>query len=86
MKDYELKEIVTKIIGEIKPVGDSNIDGQRIENLKELLDFTDELITEIQAVARYKNDDRHSCMKAGRKAKEWLIDLEAEIGPFRGQN
>ena len=59
-------EIVTKLIGPIAPVGETNTDNARFENLKNMTELVDELLTDIDAVA-YLNKDRQefSMKRAG---------------------
>lgn len=45
MKKETVMELLTKVIGEIKPCADSAIDGQRIENLKLFIGVFDEMHT-----------------------------------------
>jgi hypothetical protein len=65
----ELKDVVMKLIGNIEPVGSTDIDEKRFENLVQLCDLTEELIFEIEKVAT-DNKDRpeYSMKKAGEYA------------------
>lgn len=66
-------EIVKKLIGEIKPVGETNADAQRFENLKELCELANDLIVMIFSVANnYKNRPEHSVQKASNYADQFL--------------
>ena len=47
--DYE--EIVKRLIGNIHPVGETNIDNERFENLKQMCDLVNKLVTHIDDVA-----------------------------------
>jgi len=66
-------QIVKKLIGKIKPVGETNEDDRRFENLKEMCELVNQLVTDIDLVA-YTNKDRveHSMNKAGKYADEFL--------------
>ena len=68
----ELHEIVMKLTGPIDPVGSSEIDRERMENLKVLLDLTDRLLTEIDSIAtRNKARDEWSMKQAGQLCSKW---------------
>jgi len=69
----EIYDIVKKLIGEIDPVGETNTDDDRFENLKETTELVDRLLTDINRV-EYKNKDRgeFSMKRAGEYAKKFL--------------
>jgi hypothetical protein len=71
----ELKDIVMKLVGPVSPIGETNEDNQRYENLKVLCDLTDDLIAAIDKVA-YQNKDRaeYSMMRAGQLAHNTIND------------
>jgi hypothetical protein len=51
-------KIITKLIGSIEPVGETNTDNERFENLKAQCKLVEELVMRIQYVAN-SNKDRH---------------------------
>lgn len=64
-------DVVKKLIGDIRPVGESNEDTRRFENLKKMCELFDEIHTAIDAVAYdFKNDKqgsvKHSCDYANK--------------------
>ena len=69
----DLKDIVLKITGSINPVGETNEDNKRYENLIVLCALVDRLVCEIEDVA-YKNKASLSFAKnrAGEYAYEFL--------------
>ena len=69
-------DVVKKLIGEIYPVGETHTDDRRFENLKEMIELVDKLLTDIDKVA-YRNKDRveFSMKRAGGCAKEFLDKL-----------
>lgn len=73
MKHEVVKEVVEKLIGSVKPIGESNFDEKAFENLKELCELTDSLVSLIYDVA-YNNKHRveHSRNIAGNYAGEFL--------------
>lgn len=70
-----LKEIVLKLTGPIDPVGETNCDNARFENLKAVCELTNQLISAIDDVA-YRNKDRgeYSMKRAGEYAAKVLKD------------
>lgn len=51
-------EIINKLIGSITPYGDSQIDKERFENLKQMCNLVEDLILQIDEVS-YKYEDYH---------------------------
>ena len=79
-------EIAKKLIGETTPVGETQTDERRFENLKTLIDLFDQLSEDIMIVARDKDRAEHSISKAGKAAyaflcdiAEWLEDNDIEV-------
>lgn len=56
-------DVVKKLIGNIRPVGDASIDPQRLENLKAMCELMDEIHTAIDAVAYDFKDDKQASVK-----------------------
>ena len=71
----DMKEIVMRLIGPVQPVGDHNVDQDRLKNLQELTFLTDLLLGEIHKASM--NADRHEAsMKAiGKHAEEFLANV-----------
>ena len=66
-------EIVKKLIGEINPVGETNTDDDRFENLKEMTDLVNMLINDIDNVSyRYRSRGEFSMKRASKFAHEFL--------------
>lgn len=72
-------DVVRKLIGPIEPVGESNEDDRRLNNLNELVTLVDMLIGDISMVARSKDRQEHSMKRAGRFAHSFLKDIEGAI-------
>jgi len=70
----DIFEIVEKLCGPINPVGKTETDENRLENLKIMTELVDNLIEIIGHVAR-QNKDRteHSMKVAGEHAHKFLI-------------
>ncbi len=68
-------EIVKKLIGEIQPYGDSSIDKKRFENLKEMCQLIEELVSEIQEASKSKDRYEASMKEIGQYAFNFLTEL-----------
>ena len=68
----EIADLVMKIIGEIEPVGETNMDEVRYAHLEVLLETLEALIDEVRYLEPYKDRHEYSMKKAGDKAMEWV--------------
>jgi len=70
-------DIVKKIIGEIRPVGKSEVDSERLENLKAMCELSAEILEAIKDVAcDFESDKQGSVKSCCDYAKKYLIDNE----------
>ena len=74
----EMIDIVRKLIGPIEPVGETNADNQRFENLQVLTELVDRLVFDIDQVGMQKNRTEYSIKRAGEFADKFLTDLGIE--------
>ena len=74
-KIMKLNEIVKKLNGEISPVGETNTDNQRFENLKNQCDLVFELLDEIIQVAGKKDSYEFSVKKSAEYAEKYLTEI-----------
>jgi len=70
----EIKDVVMKLIGPVEPVGESHTDDRRFNNLKELCDLVEELVTEINRVCPNRTCHEHSMKQAGEYAYRFLYE------------
>lgn len=95
----EVIDIVNKLIGKTSPCGESNTDAERLENLKNKIDVTQELIDEISELSKFKHSSAHSERLIGETAYKFLekvcdieiksVSLSKEIlkkHNFKGRN
>lgn len=68
-------EVVQKLIGPIKPVGEHHADEKRFENLKAMCELVDKLVTDIDEVIPNKNRIEASMKRAGEYADNFLTNL-----------
>jgi len=70
--DIDIYELVRVLVGPINPVGETNIDNRRLENLKQLTDLVDKLMVDINYVAANKDSKLHSIKVAGQHVMQFL--------------
>ena len=70
-------EIVEKLIGPIRPVGETNADNASFENLKAMCELVDNLLTKIDAVAYDNRDSREFSVK---RSADHASDFMTKIG------
>ena len=74
-----LYEVVMKLIGEVDPVGSTEIDNSRYANLKELTLLVDKLVFDIDRIASGNKDRQEFSMRrAGEHCDEFLNSLGIE--------
>lgn len=72
-------EIVMKLVGPVRPVGDCAIDGHRFENLETLTALIDDLLTEVDHIAtEHAGSHEHSRNKAGTHCSDFLDRIGIE--------
>ena len=60
-----IHEVVKKLVGEIEPVGETREDDRRFENLKEMTDLIDKLLTDIDSITwTYNGRIEHSIKRS----------------------
>jgi len=79
----ELNEIIKKLVGEIKPIGESTEDTQRFGNLTVMCDLIVKLVDEVYEVAENKNRTEHSMKLAGIFADRFLSEVISPTTNFR---
>lgn len=74
-RKFSIIKIVEKLVGEINPVGETNEDEVRFENLKVMCDLANNLISKIDDVA-YKNKDSYefSIKRSAEYAEKFLTE------------
>lgn len=72
-------EIVKKLIGPVRGVGETNEDGRRESNLRKTIELVDRLVFDIGEAARDKNSPQYSVAMIGKTASKFLSDLEESL-------
>ena len=69
-------DVVTKLVGKIKPIGEANTDNERFDNLKVLLSLVDNLLADIDDLEfNCKNSHESSVKRASDLAGEFLTRI-----------
>lgn len=72
-------EILRKLIGSITPTGDSGIDKERFENIKETCEVVSNLLRQIQLIGSiYGDSQEHSVKKITDYANEFIKAVYGE--------
>jgi len=74
-------EIVTKLIGPIDAVGESQTDEKRLNNLKQMTALVDLLLGDIGSVRGYKDRQEMSMKLIGKHADAFLKDVSETTWP-----
>lgn len=74
--NMEIYDIVTKLIGPIEAVGETNADQQRLENLGATIELVDRLIVDLNEAAKAKYRQEASMSRIGMKAHRFLTRLD----------
>ena len=71
-------EVVKKLIGEIQPVGETNTDEKRLENLSAMIELVELLLDDIYEIIKFQNRTEHSLQEAGEFASNFFDFLGLE--------
>lgn len=75
MKEHDLRTIVYKLVGNISPIGETNADDERFENLQEFVELVHVLVWDLYDVSRRAGRYEYSMKRAGQFAKLSLEQL-----------
>lgn len=71
------EEIIKKLIGPISPIGKTEVDDERFENLKQMCELVDGLLNLIESVNYHNSDAREfSVKRAADYAKNFIKDIK----------
>ena len=71
-------DVVKKLLGDISPVGETNTDNDRYDNLKETIELVDSLLENIYEVSFFENRVEYSMKRSGELASKFLKGLRYE--------
>ena len=78
-KLLDVRDVVLKLTGPIQPVGESNTDAERLENIQQLTATVDDLITHIALQIHNADEPEASRRAIGNHAREFLRGLRDEL-------
>lgn len=68
-------DVIKKLLGPIEPVGESNFDEKRYENLEATIEVVDKLLCDLNEVAGEDDRLEHSIAKIGKRASQFIKDI-----------
>ena len=72
----DIYEVTKKLIGEIDPIGETNTDNERFENLKSTTELVEKLLADIDDVKhRYSNNYQYSMKRASEFASKFQYKM-----------
>lgn len=74
--DNQLADLLMQLNGEIKPIGESSTDNNRLVNLIKLESVLDLLLEEMAEVCKYCDRPEASMSKAGKHALNWVSETK----------
>lgn len=74
MNSDEIIKVIDKLVGGIKPQGETNIDNERFENLKTLTEVLEHYHRELYDVSYYKKRQEYSIKRAGEFADTFITE------------
>ena len=72
MSEIDIYAVVVKLIGPIRPMGSSEVDCIRLENIKKMTRLIDAMIADISSIAPDADSDMHSVALIGQHADDFL--------------
>ena len=75
----EIYDVVKKLVGPIDPVGETNTDNKRFENLKTMTDLMYKLVGDIQYVSQSATSQEHSVSRAGKHARGFFEEMREQL-------
>lgn len=75
-------QVIEKLIGEVGPIGSTEIDDERFENLKSLCELTEYLVNKIAKLSEKRTRSEYSVRRAGAYANAFLIKSRIDISLY----
>jgi len=75
MEGYIVSDVVFKLIGKVTPIGETNEDDKRYDNLVELNIVVVDLVEKLNYTAEYANEVEYSVSRIGEYASKKLTLL-----------
>lgn len=68
-------EIVKKLVGQVKPIGETQEDDRRLNNLRDTIELVDLLLSDISEVSSINHRGECSIVKAKKVANEFIKEM-----------
>lgn len=72
-------KIIDALNGSVKPVGETNVDNKRFDNLKALEEIINCLLDDVQMLIPNRNRHEYSMKRAGDEAVGYLREVRSRI-------
>ncbi len=69
-------DVIKKLIGPVRPIGETNADDERLKNLHEMMDVMQFMYWELRSIAANKDAGEYSISLAGKEAHNFLENLK----------
>jgi len=80
MNAQNIIEVIDKLVGRISPVGETNTDNERFENLETLCEVLNHYHAELVWLRRYEESYEYSVKRAGERARKFIKFIHEEYG------
>lgn len=80
LEQMNLHDMVHRLIGRVDPVGETNEDANRLENLETMILLVDKLTFDLGQVCRENGAHMASIKKAVNRSREFLRELREALG------
>lgn len=74
-----ISDILRRLLGEIEPYGDSNIDTQRYLNVQDYYEALCFIVSKLKASAKLKNRQEYSIKKIARECEDILQEFGISV-------
>lgn len=75
----QLANMLMTLIGEVAPIGETNTDNDRYQNLIQLEGVIEHLLDEVEKVSKCSDRYEFSMSRAGKQAVNWFSDIQSWI-------
>lgn len=75
----ELEEILKRLLGNVGPVADTTVDGQRLQNIPNYEKVLFFIVRELQNAAEWRTDNRISAKVIGSNCYDILKSLKEDL-------
>lgn len=74
-----LYEIVNKLIGQVKPIGETESDNKSFDNLHQMLELIEQLMKDVADVSSFAKRTEYSMQRSGKLAEKFMEYIKEEF-------